>query len=94
MLPKEALHITDLSEVVPSTEAVNGSVPVVIEEAVEGETVTEVTTAVSRRFADSAEAVHPAVQPAKAVAPKSIGTSALRLICIIRQTLSGNITVR
>ena len=93
MLPKEALHITDLSEVVPSTEAVNGSVPVVIEEAVEGETVTEVTTAVSR-FADSTEAVHPAVQPAKAVAAKSIGTSALRFICIIRRTLSGNITVR
>jgi hypothetical protein len=43
MLPKDALHVTDLSEVVPSTVAVNGSVPVVIEEAVEGETVTEVT---------------------------------------------------
>jgi hypothetical protein len=93
MLPKEALHITDLSAVVPSTEAVNGSVPVMIEEAVEGETVTEVTTALSR-FADSTEAVHPAVQPAKAVAAKSIGASALRLICIIRQTLPGNITVR
>jgi hypothetical protein len=44
MLPKEAPHVTDLSEVVPRTEAVNWSVPVVIEEAVEGETVTEVTT--------------------------------------------------
>jgi hypothetical protein len=93
MLPKEAPQVTDLSEVAPRTEAVNGSVPVVIEEAVEGETVTEVTTAVSR-FADSVEAVHPAVQPAKAVAPKSTDTSTLRLICMIRQTLSGNITVR
>jgi hypothetical protein len=44
MLPKEALHVTVLSEVVPSTVAVNGSVPVVIEEAVEGEIATDVTT--------------------------------------------------
>jgi hypothetical protein len=43
ILPKEALHVTDLSEVVPRTEAVNVSVLLVFEEAVEGETATEVT---------------------------------------------------
>ena len=44
MLPQEALHVTDLSEVVPRTVAVNGSEPLVFEEAVVGETATEVTT--------------------------------------------------
>jgi hypothetical protein len=43
MFPKEALHVTVLSAVVPRTEAVNASVPPVFEEAVEGETATEVT---------------------------------------------------
>ena len=44
IFPKEALHVTDLSEVVPRTVAVNGSEPPVFEEAVVGETATEVTT--------------------------------------------------
>jgi hypothetical protein len=44
MFPDEAFQVTDLSEVVPWTVAVNVRVPVVIEEAEEGEIVTEVTT--------------------------------------------------
>ena len=43
MLPSEALHVTDLSEAVPTTVAVNGNVPPTTDEADDGEIVTEVT---------------------------------------------------
>jgi hypothetical protein len=43
MLPKEALHVTDLSEIVPRTVAVNASEALVFKDAVEGEIATEVT---------------------------------------------------
>ena len=43
MAPKAAFQVTAVFEVVPLTVAVNGSVPVVSEEAVAGETMTEVT---------------------------------------------------
>jgi hypothetical protein len=41
--PNTTFHVTLLFVVVPCTVAVNGSVPAVIEDAVSGETVTEVT---------------------------------------------------
>jgi hypothetical protein len=44
MVPSATFQVTDLSVVVPWTVAVNGIVPLVSEEAVAGETVTEVTT--------------------------------------------------
>jgi hypothetical protein len=43
MVPKAAFQVTEVLEVVPLTVAVNGSVPLVVEEAEAGETVTEVT---------------------------------------------------
>jgi len=43
MAPSRAFHVTDVFEVVPCPEALNGSVPPLIDEAVEGGTVTEVT---------------------------------------------------
>jgi hypothetical protein len=43
MLPKEAFHVTFLFDVVPCTVAANGTVPRVIEDAVPGDTVTELT---------------------------------------------------
>lgn len=43
MLPNEAFQVTDLSEVVPWTFAINGRVPVTIEKPEEGEILTEVT---------------------------------------------------
>jgi len=42
-LPSDAFHVTDLLEVVPSTVAVNGSVPELIEDAVAGDIATDVT---------------------------------------------------
>ena len=47
MLPDEASHVTVLFEVVPSTVAVNGSVPFVIEAAEAGDIVTELTVALA-----------------------------------------------
>jgi hypothetical protein len=43
MVPSKAFQVTALFEVVPETVAVNGNVPLVIDEAVAGVTVTEVT---------------------------------------------------
>jgi hypothetical protein len=43
MLPSEAFQVTDLLDVDPWTDAVNGSVPRVAEVAEVGEIVTEVT---------------------------------------------------
>jgi hypothetical protein len=43
ILPNTAFQVTDLFEAEPTTVAVNGSVPVVIEDATPGLTVTEVT---------------------------------------------------
>jgi hypothetical protein len=42
--PEDAFHVTDLFVTVPCTDAVSCSVPLVMTEAVDGETVTEVTT--------------------------------------------------
>lgn len=47
MVPSEALQVTVLFVVVPATLAVNGSVPDVIDDAVPGDTVTEVTVPVA-----------------------------------------------
>ncbi len=43
MLPSEAFQVTDLLDVVPWTDAVNGRVPLVPEVAEVGEIVTDVT---------------------------------------------------
>lgn len=43
MLPNEAFHVTLLSEVVPATVAANDSLPLMRDEAEEGEMVTELT---------------------------------------------------
>ena len=43
ILPNEAFHVTVLSEVVPATVAANESLPLMMDEAEEGEIVTELT---------------------------------------------------
>jgi hypothetical protein len=43
MLPNDAFHVTLVFEVVPSTVAVNESLPLTMDEAEEGEIVTELT---------------------------------------------------
>ena len=43
MLPSEAFQVTVLSEVVPTTVAANESLPLTIDEAEDGEIVTELT---------------------------------------------------
>jgi hypothetical protein len=43
ILPADACHVTDLSDAVPWTDAVNASVPPVVNEAEAGEIPTEVT---------------------------------------------------
>jgi hypothetical protein len=43
MLPRDAFHVTDLSDAVPWTDAANRNVAPVVNEAEAGEIVTEVT---------------------------------------------------